>query len=101
VLFRPFILSHFSMWLLIPGRSLNSVEWKGETGRILDSWLDEVDAAHDAELFKRLYPWKHRTGRWEGVGAKRWRADLSGRFVGGAARRTALEPLNIDIAVAF
>ena len=58
ILFRPFILSHFSSILLLPKWRLERVRWKGERATILESWLTEVDQADDVELFRRLYDWK-------------------------------------------
>ena len=58
ILFRPFILSHFSTSLRLPKWKLEAVRWKGDIGRQLDAWLTEVDQNDDVALFRRLYEWK-------------------------------------------
>ena len=58
VLFRPFILSRFSTYMVLPKFRAEMIPWKGDKARILDPWLAEVDRHDDAELFKRLYEWK-------------------------------------------
>jgi hypothetical protein len=78
VLFRPFILNHFSPAFMVgfgggPGR------WK-DHAKALNPWLDEVDRRDDVELFHRLYPWKHPANTWGGLDEKQWRRDLVFRF---------------------
>ncbi|MFG0332451.1 MAG: gliding motility protein [Maioricimonas sp. JB049] len=80
VMFRPFILNHFSRTLIKPQWEWEEVEWKGTIGKCLDAWLAEVDANGDVDLFRKLYSWKHSTGEWSGVDQKRWQADLLERF---------------------
>ncbi len=105
VMFRPFILSSFSRESMDKdGKPLDP--WKGETGAALQRWLDEVDAADDIELTKRLYGWKldHTRDR-ETV----WRAELVKRLSAAATpatRHTALakidhRDLTLDAATAL
>jgi hypothetical protein len=61
ILFRPFILSRFSTYMVLPKFRSEPIPWKGEKARILDPWLAEVDRNDDAELFRRLYEWKLET----------------------------------------
>jgi hypothetical protein len=79
VVFRPFILSHFATHL-VQDWKWKQIEWRGEKGDRLDTWFHEVDANGDAELFKRLYAWKHQKGNWEGIDGKQWQADLIEHF---------------------
>src|SRR5580704_13435883 len=83
VMFRPFILSAFDRSAL-DGAGKDIDAWKGETADALKALLDEVDAADDVELTKRLYSWQleRRSDRdaW-------WRRDLVKRF--GAATTPA------------
>ena len=80
VLFRPFILSHFSNFLTKPKWRWEPVLWKGEIGRALDAWLGEVDRNDDVELFRRLYPWKLTPpGKWQ-IDQAVLRAELRRRF---------------------
>jgi hypothetical protein len=58
ILFRPFILSRFSTYMVLPKYRTEMIRWKGAPARILDAWLAETDRNDDAELFKRLYEWK-------------------------------------------
>ena len=58
ILFRPFILSRFSSYLILPKWRTEVIRWKGDRGKILDMWLVEVDKNDDADLFRRLYEWK-------------------------------------------
>lgn len=59
VLFRPFLLSHFSTVAFERPWVWTNVDWKPE----LEAWLRQVDEADDVELFRRLYDWKHRRDR--------------------------------------
>lgn len=93
VLFRPFILSHFSTW---EWGSWRIVPWKGETGRRLDDWISEADRLDDVELFRRLYLWKHPASLGFDPGV--WRQDLVVRFRVArtpAARAAALRKLDV------
>src|SRR6266496_3489479 len=58
ILFRPFILSRFSTYMVLPKFRSEMIPWKGDKARILDPWLAEVDRNDDADLCRRLYEWK-------------------------------------------
>ena len=85
--FRPFILNHFSTW----NGHYASVRWKGEVAAALDPWLQEVDAAGDVALFRRLYPWKSRR-----LNAAERQAELLRRFTAatGPERAAVLSRFN-------
>lgn len=76
VMFRPFILNHFSSTLMKSVWKWEPVAWTGTTGERLDAWFREVDENGDVQLFRKLYLWKHRTNQWRGVDHKRWLEDL-------------------------
>lgn len=56
-LFRPFILSRFSRWMLLPKRKVEVIGYRKHADS-LDPWLEESDRLDDAELFRKLYEWK-------------------------------------------
>jgi hypothetical protein len=56
-LFRPFIMSRFSRWMLLPKRKVQVIGYRKHADR-LDPWLEEADRSDDVELFRRLYEWK-------------------------------------------
>lgn len=86
VLFRPFILSHFSNFLIRPNWRWAPVKWKGDLGRALDRWLEAVDRNDDVELFRRLYPWKLTPpGKWQ-LDQDTLRAELKRRFQAASSR---------------
>jgi hypothetical protein len=58
ILFRPFILSRFSTYMVLPKWKTERIRWKGDKARILDTWLAEVDKNDEVDLFRRLYEWK-------------------------------------------
>ncbi len=58
IVFRPFILSRFSSYMILPKWKVEVIRWKGDAGRALEAWLGEVDRNDDIELFRRLYEWK-------------------------------------------
>lgn len=66
VMFRPFILAHFSMQQWTGGwfPPWRPVTWDGPRAAALDRWLAEVEANEDAELFRLLYRWKTAAPRW-------------------------------------
>lgn len=85
VTYRPFILAHLSSHA-----GFKPIKWTGE----LTSWLAEVDARDDVELFQRLWYWKINDSvgwrsekanalfnqelrrRLENLGQARWRLEL-------------------------
>jgi hypothetical protein len=82
VLFRPFILSHFSTSTFF-GSSFKAVPWHAYA-RDLDAWLQEVDRDDDVQLFRRLYRWRI-AGAWRSV-EKEWRRELLARMRAAATR---------------
>src|SRR5262249_12754452 len=58
ILFRPFILSRFSTYMVLPKFRSEMIHWKGDKAKFLDAWFAEAGGNDDAELFKRLYEWK-------------------------------------------
>jgi hypothetical protein len=58
ILFRPFVLSRFSVFMRLPKWSVKRIRWKGSVGKALDAWIVEVDKHDDADLFRRLYEWR-------------------------------------------
>jgi hypothetical protein len=56
-LFRPFIMSRFSRWMLLPKRKVDVIGYRKHADR-LDPWLEEADRIDDVELFRKLYEWK-------------------------------------------
>ena len=83
VLFRPFILSRFSTYMMLPKWKVEAVHWKGDKAKILDAWLAEADQNDDADLFRRLYEWKlseRFDWRKRDARAKEIISDLQSRF---------------------
>lgn len=77
VLFRPFILSHFSTHTWFQ-HSFRAVRWSAHA-RVLDPWLAAVDADGDVQLFRRLYAWKLQESSWKKA-QKAWRSALLERM---------------------
>ncbi len=78
VMFRPFILNHFGQMFQL-GWSWNPVRWADHSSE-LNAWLEEVDRRNDAELFQRLYAWRHAQSEWGGLDSGQWAKDLLARF---------------------
>ena len=92
ILFRPFILSHFSTYMTLPKWKVETILWKGGKATVLEPWLAEVDKNDDADLFRRLYEWKlNARFNWRDRGSrtKQITDDLLSRFraAGSPARR--------------
>ena len=92
VLFRPFILAHFSEWSLDARGRWAAVRWEGERAEVLQTWLEQVDREDDVPLFRRLAAWKHRRRSGWGLDEKQWIRELVGRFesAGTVARRAVV-----------
>ncbi|MFO1514194.1 MAG: gliding motility protein [Verrucomicrobiota bacterium] len=58
ILFRPFILSRFSTYMVLPKFRSEQIHWKADKAKLLEPWLAEVDQNDDADLFRRLFEWK-------------------------------------------
>lgn len=92
VMFRSFILAHFSMVAFEKKWKYVSVEWKGEVGQRLQRWLDDVDRAGDVELYRRLYGWKlYSQHRYKGD--KVWQKDLLASFEAAPDRQARRQEL--------
>ena len=100
VLFRPFILSHFSSFAL-DARGEIFDPWKGKAAKAgqaaaLERWLAAADAADDVELTRRLYAWRLLHLRIKDR-EPAWRRDVLTRFAAAptpAARFTALAKID-------
>ena len=91
VLFRPFILNHFSDWDS-SGRAWKRVNWS-EHERDLEAWLAAARTTRDTVLVRRLMRWKYAAKAW-GVDAKQWNAALLRAYQaasGPAARAIVLD----------
>jgi hypothetical protein len=87
VLFRPFLLSRFSSYMVLPKWRTEAIPWKGDKAKVLEEWLAAVDRNDDAELFRRLYEWKWSgTSEWgkQDGRSQRILADLNARFAAAA-----------------
>ncbi len=110
ILFRPFILSRFSTYMVLPKWRVEEIKWKGPKAGILDPWLAEVDRNDDVELFRKLYEWKLSAQfdwRMRDKKSETLRKELLARFRGAAnapQRETVLRKLdlwfNLDEATA-
>lgn len=83
ILFRPFILSRFSSYMVLPKWKTEVIRWKGDKAKVLETWLEEVDKNNEADLFRRLYEWKLAESfdwRKRDARAARIMADLQTRF---------------------
>jgi hypothetical protein len=83
ILFRPFILSRFSTYMVLPKWKTEMIRWKGDRAKILELWLAEVDKNDDSDLFRRLYEWRlSERFDWRKTEArgKQITADLQARF---------------------
>ncbi len=94
VMFRPFVLSNFDRSAMdADGEMIDA--WKGDRGAALQALLDEVDAADDIELTKRLYTWQ--LAARGGIGDGGWRTEVVERFrkaTSSAARHVALAKID-------
>jgi len=80
-LFRPFILSRFSRWMLLPKRKVQVITYRKHADR-LDPWFEEADRIDDVELFRKLYEWK-----LDGIFSWRKRLPRSQQICGELRRR--------------
>ena len=101
ILFRPFILSRFSTYMVLPKWKTETIRWKGDKARILEAWLAEVDKNDEADLFRRLYEWKlSESFDWRKRDARGQQimADLQARFRAAATpaqRQTVLRKFDL------
>jgi len=55
ILFRPFILSRFSTYMVLPKWKTETIRWKGDKARILEAWLAEVDKNDDFTVHRKRF----------------------------------------------
>jgi len=68
VLFRPFIISHFSTYY-VHNKKWYTVGWK-EARDLAEPWLEQTRRDGDLQLFQKLYQWRlHDTHVWKNAGA--------------------------------
>jgi hypothetical protein len=102
VVFRPFILSHFSESEQAGPWRWRRVPWRGAVGEALEAWLRQADADGDVELCRRLYGWKLREIPARPAREARWRQDLRQRFEAAATpARRLLELGKLDLWLAL
>ena len=97
VLFRPFILNHFSsLPLNEKGKAFNA--WKkGETAHELQALLEDADRRDDVEVFRKLYQWRLVQVLGWNKAEQQWRKDLLERTraaQGRTAFNTVLAKMN-------
>jgi hypothetical protein len=83
-LFRPFILSRFSTFMIVANGKWKSIQWRDHR-EALDRWFREVDSNDEPDLFRRLYEWKlsdHFDWRKRDARSEVIRKDLLARFKG-------------------
>ena len=73
VVFRSFILNHFSDWE-VAGRRWKRVKWSDHADR-LQAWLDAARSNRDTSLVRRLLRWRYAAKNW-GIDNKAWNAAL-------------------------
>lgn len=101
ILFRPFLLSRFSTYMVLPKWKTVVIRWKGDKARILEAWLAEVDQNDDADLFRRLYEWRLSEKfdwRKRDARAQQIMADLQVRFAAATTsplRQTVLRKFDL------
>jgi len=101
ILFRPFILSRFSTYMVLPKWKTEVIRWKGDKAKILEAWLVEVDKNDEADLFRRLYEWKlSESFDWRKRDARGQRImlELQARFAAAATspqRQTVLRKFDL------
>lgn len=101
ILFRPFILSRFSSYMVLPKWKTEAIRWKGDKAKILEVWFLEVDKNDETDLFRRLYEWKLSESfdwRKRDVRAQQIMADLQARFHAAATpahRQTVLRKFDL------
>lgn len=107
VIFRSFILNHFSEWQA-DGRSWGRVRWADHADR-LEPWLTAVRHDRDPNLTRRLLRWKFAAKAW-GLDDKAFAAALVREYelaAGPAARAVVLDDFDVwfqlseDVAIAL
>jgi hypothetical protein len=91
-IFRPFILNHFSEWIVSDHR-WTRVAWAAHTAD-LEVWLQAARAGRDVPLVRRLLRWKYAARQGWGLDHERWSAALVEAYraaSGPAARAIVLD----------
>jgi hypothetical protein len=92
-LFRPFIFSLFTTWIIETGFNVRLLKW-ADNAEALDSWLAAARNARDTATVRRLLGWKYQNEKGWGVDAPRWTAALIAEFLAAgsaAARKQVLD----------
>lgn len=92
VVFREFILAHFSDVERSDTWPQKRVPWTGHAAR-LESWLTDVRGHRDIMLARRLWRWKFAKERW-GIDDAAWCRELRQQYQ--AARGAAAQGLVLD-----
>jgi len=79
-MFRPFIQQYFSEYQ----QDWRPIAWKDPVAASLDPWLATLERDGELQLFRRLYSWKHASGRRSDIDDV-WREDLRKRFTASAS----------------
>ena len=74
VIFRPFILNHFSDWQPVSSWRWKRIKWSDHQDR-LEPWLDQTRKNRDIQLVRKLLSWKYANNKW-GIDQKRWNIAL-------------------------
>lgn len=109
LIFRSFILRHFSTHQVEPNWKIRPLTWAGEYVKDLEGWLNATDDRRDVQLYRRLFAWKLR--QWSTkIATEKWREHLvlsMGRSDSVSERRFQLEKadlgywLNEETAIAL
>jgi phage tail protein X len=73
-IFRPFILNHFSEWIVTNDR-WSRVKW-ADHATDLEAWLQAARTSRDGGLIRRLQRWKYAAAKGWGLDHERWNAAL-------------------------
>lgn len=90
VVFRSFILNHFSDWLQVK-TGWRRIDWSKHQS-VLESWLDQTRQNRDLMLTRRLLRWRYAAKSW-GIDSAKWRQGLVGDY------QAAISPANRAIVL--
>ena len=71
VVFRPFILNHYSDWAIPTEGSWRRVVWTDHAAE-LEGWLQAARTNRDVVLVRRLLQWKYAAQKHWGLDASSW-----------------------------
>jgi hypothetical protein len=92
VVFREFILAHFSQFEATEARGSQRVSWQRHADR-LETWLADARQNRDTAMVRRLLGWKFTKGPWE-IDEEAWCRELVQAYraaAGPAAQAVVLE----------